>query len=237
LDKKQIEKTVNDLFADAKKRNFDESVELIITFKNLNIKNKDHRYNFSVIVPNPFLSKVRSVYFSKDKDAAVQLKGIVDKVIVEEEISKISKKDAKKLANEFDVFLAEGSVMLVVGKFLGQSLSPKGKMPQIAPLNADAVKSILKSMLSKVVLSNKKNKSSVAMQIKIGKRSQDAVKIAENTMVVYNSLIEKLPAGKQNIKSIYFKTTMSTPHKLGGEKKWLSILKIGKFLNLRNYQK
>jgi hypothetical protein len=46
-----------------------------------------------------------------------------------------------------------------------------------------------------------------------------------------------LPAGKQNIKSIYFKTTMSTPHKLGGEKKWLSILKIGKFLNLRNYQK
>jgi large subunit ribosomal protein L1 len=219
LDKKQIEKTVNDLFADAKKRNFDESVELIITFKNLNIKNKDHRYNFSVIVPNPFLSKVRSVYFSKDKDAAVQLKGIVDKVIVEEEISKISKKDAKKLANEFDVFLAEGSVMLVVGKFLGQSLSPKGKMPQIAPLNADAVKSILKSMLSKVVLSNKKNKSSVAMQIKIGKRSQDAVKIAENTMVVYNSLIEKLPAGKQNIKSIYFKTTMSTPHKLGGEKK------------------
>lgn len=237
MDKKQIEKTVNDLFADAKKRNFDESVELIITFKNLNIKNKDHRYNFSVIVPNPFLSKVRSVYFSKDKDAAVQLKGIVDKVIVEEEISKISKKDAKKLANEFDVFLAEGSVMLVVGKFLGQSLSPKGKMPQIAPLNADAVKSILKSMLSKVVLSNKKNKSSVAMQIKIGKRSQDAVKIAENTMVVYNSLIEKLPAGKQNIKSIYFKTTMSTPHKLGGEKKWLSILKIGKFLNLRNYQK
>ncbi|MCK9292792.1 MAG: hypothetical protein WCY27_02270 [archaeon] len=219
MDKKQIEKTVNDLFADAKKRNFDESVELIITFKNLNIKNKDHRYNFSVIVPNPFLSKVRSVYFSKDKDAAVQLKGIVDKVIVEEEISKISKKDAKKLANEFDVFLAEGSVMLVVGKFLGQSLSPKGKMPQIAPLNADAVKSILKSMLSKVVLSNKKNKSSVAMQIKIGKRSQDAVKIAENTMVVYNSLIEKLPAGKQNIKSIYFKTTMSTPHKLGGEKK------------------
>ena len=147
------------------------------------------------------------------------MKGIVDKVIVEEEISKISKKDAKKLANEFDVFLAEGSVMLVVGKFLGQSLSPKGKMPQIAPLNADAVKSILKSMLSKVVLSNKKNKSSVAMQIKIGKRSQDAVKIAENTMVVYNSLIEKLPAGKQNIKSIYFKTTMSTPHKLGGEKK------------------
>jgi large subunit ribosomal protein L1 len=219
LDKKQIEKTVNDLFADAKKRNFDESVELIITFKSLNIKNKDHRYHYFVTIPNPFLSKVKSIYFSKDKNAAVQLKGIVDKVIVEEDISKISKKEAKKLANEFDVFLAEGSVMLTVGKFLGQALSPKGKMPQIAPLNADAVKNTLNAILARVVLSNKKNKSSVAMQVKIGKRSQDAIKIAENTMVVYNSLIEKLPAGKQNIKSIYFKTTMSTPQKLGGEKK------------------
>ena len=219
MDKKEIEKTLSNLFADAKKRNFDESVELIITFKNLNIKNKEHRFNYSIIIPNPFLLKQKSVYFSKDKEAVVKLKGIVDKVIVEEDISKISKKEAKKLANEFDVFLAEGSVMLTVGKFLGQSLSPKGKMPQIAPFIPETIKNTLTSMLSRVVLSNKKNKSSVALQVKIGKRNQEPIKIAENTMVVYNSLIEKLPAGKQNIKNVFFKTTMSTPQKIGGETK------------------
>jgi len=218
LDKKILERTITKLFSEAHKRNFDESVELIVTFKNLNIKNKEHRFEFVVTIPNPFITKVKSLVFVKDKNLAVNLKGIVDKVVLDEEISKLSKKDGKKLANEYDVFLAEGSAMLTVGKYLGQTLSPRGKMPLIAPPNPETIKAIISSSPSKIKVSNKKNKSSVAIQTRIGKRSQEPSKIVDNTLALYNSLIDKLPAGKQNIKDISFKTTMSKPLKVGGGK-------------------
>ncbi len=216
MDKKSLESTLQGLFSNLKKRNFDESIDLIITFKNLNIKNKDHRFEYFVNLPHPFITKIKSLAFVKNKQYLESLKGIVDKIIFDDEISKISKKDAKKLANEHDLILAEGQAMLTVGKFLGQVLSPRGKMPVVMPPNEQAVKNLIASQLSKVKISNKKNKSSVSLMIRIGKKSQSVSDIAENTLVVYNSLFEKLPNGKQNIKDVIYKTTMSAPVKVGG---------------------
>jgi len=216
MDKKVLETTLQTLFSGLKKRNFDEAVDLIITFKNMNIKNKDHRFEYFVTIPNPFITKIKTLAFVKNKHFVESLKGIVDKVIVDEEVSKIAKKDAKKLAKEFDLILAEGSAMLTVGKFLGQILSPRGKMPVVMPPNEQAVQSLIAAQLTKLKVTNKKSKSSVSLLVKIGKKSQDAKAIAENTLVVYNSLLERLPNGKQNLKDIIYKTTMSAPIKVGG---------------------
>jgi len=117
---------------------------------------------------------------------------------------------------EFDLILAEGPAMLTVGKFLGQVLSPRGKMPVIMPPNPVAVKNLIEAQYSKIKVSNKKNKSSVSILTRIGKKSQDVSHISENTLVVYNSLLERLPNGKQNFKDVIFKTTMSAPVKVGG---------------------
>lgn len=216
MDKKSIEITLQNLFNNVKKRNFDESIDLIITFKNLNVKNKDHRFEYQVTLPHPYITKVKTLVFVKNKQYIESLKGIVDKVIADEDISKITKKDAKKLANEHDLILAEGPAMLTVGKFLGQVLSPRGKMPTIMPPSEQAVKNLVESSVSKLKVTNKKSKSSVSLLTKIGKRSQTPSDIAENTLVVVNSLFEKLPNGKQNIKDVVFKTTMSAPVKVGG---------------------
>jgi len=216
LDKKLIEHTLESLYAsNVKERKFDESIELILTFKNLNIKNKDHRFDFIVNIPHPYLKKVRSFIFIKDKTLAESLKGIVDKIVFDEEIPKMKKTEVKKLTTEYDVFLAEGPVMLTVGKYLGQALSPRGKMPIIAPPNPNAIKALIDAYPSKLKVSNVKNKSSVAIQLKIGKKSQAKNDIADNVMTVYNALIEKLPAGKHNIKYMALKTTMSTIQKVG----------------------
>lgn len=216
MDKKVLETTLQTLFSGLKKRNFDEAVDLIITFKNMNIKNKDHRFEYFVTIPNPFNTKIKTLAFVKNKHFVESLKGIVDKVIVDEEVSKIAKKDAKKLAKEFDLILAEGSAMLTVGKYLGQILSPRGKMPVVMPPNEQAVQNLIAAQLTKLKITNKKSKSSVSLLVKIGKKSQDAKAIAENTLVVYNSLLEILPNGKQNLKDIIYKTTMSAPIKVGG---------------------
>jgi len=216
LDKKVIESALNKLYSNAKERKFDESIELIITFKNLNIKNKEHRVDYFVNMPHPYIQTVKSLVFVKDKHLAEGLKGIVDKVILDEEIQNISKKEIKKMSAEYDVFLAEGPVMLTIGKYLGQVLSPRGKMPIIAPPNPQAIKATIEQAASRIKVSNTKNKSSVALQLKVGRKSMIKLDVAENAMAIYNSIIEKLPAGKHNVKALFVKTTMSKPEKVGG---------------------
>ena len=214
-EKQVLEKSISDLLSSSKKRNFDEAVELIITLKDINVKSKEQRLEYAVNLPHPYLDTVKSLIFVKDKNLAQELKGVVDKVIMEDEISKISKKEAKKMAEEYRVFLAEGPVMLTVGKYLGQALSPKGKMPMIAPPNVNAIKNLITSSISQQKVSNKKSKSSVAFQVKIGKRSQGASAVSDNAVVVIKSLIEKLPNGIQNLHTIYVKSTMSKAIKVG----------------------
>jgi len=228
-EKPVLEKALTELTSVSKKRNFDEAIEMIVTLKNINVKNKDQRVEYTISVPHPYLDQVKSLVFVKDKNLAQELKGVVDKVIMDDEISKISKKDAKIMAEEYRVFLAEGPVMLTVGKHLGQVLSPRGKMPLIAPPNINAIKTLITASISQQKISNKKNKSSVALQIKIGKKSQSVSDLADNSLVVIKSLIDKLPNGFQNLNHIYLKTTMSKPIKVGDDK-W-DTLNLGDILN------
>jgi large subunit ribosomal protein L1 len=215
LDKKIIENTLEQLYKSSKERKFDESIELIVTLKNITLKNKSQRVNYSINIPKPYITKVNSLLFVKDTNLAKEVKGIVDKIVMEDEISKISKKDGKKLAREYGVFLAEGPVMLTVGKYLGQVLSPRGKMPLIAPPNPNAIKNLINNANSKLIIDNSKNKNSVSIQLRIGKRSQAVSDVSQNVLAVYNSLLDKLPAGKQNIKKVYLKTTMSNTVMVG----------------------
>lgn len=217
-EKQTVEKALNELMSISKKRNFDEAIEMVVTLKNINMKNKDQRLEYSVNLPHPYLDKVKSLVFVKDKNLIQELKDVVDMVVLDEEIAKISKKDAKKMAEEYKVFLAEGPVMLTVGKHLGQVLSPRGKMPLVAPPNVNAIKTLITTTISQQKISNKKNKSSVALQIKIGKKSQGVSNLADNSLVVIKSLIDRLPAGLQNLNHIYIKSTMSKSIKMGDDK-------------------
>jgi len=229
-EKHVIEKALNELMSISKQRNFDEAIEMIVTLKNINVKNKDQRIEYSVNLPHPYLDNVKSLVFVKDKNLALELKDVVDKVIMDDEIAKISKKDAKKMAEEYKVFLAEGPVMLTVGKHLGQVLSPRGKMPLVAPPNVNAIKTLITTTISQQKISNKKSKSSVALQIKIGKKSQGVKDLTDNFLVVIKSLIDRLPAGLQNLNHIYIKSTMSKSIKMGDDE-WIT-QKLGDLHNM-----
>jgi large subunit ribosomal protein L1 len=147
------------------------------------------------------------------------IEGKVAKIIVEDEISRLDKKEASKLAEEFDVFLAEGPVMLVVGKYLGQFLAPKGKMPRPIQPDLSALESALRSVKSGIRVTNKKGKFMPVVQALIGKEDSPDEQLAENAFTVYQAVAAKLPDNEINIKSVFLKTTMGPAVKVEAVRK------------------
>ncbi len=201
--------------ADAQKRNFRQSVDLAINFKDMDFSKPDSRIELSVKLPHSLgKGAAKAVVFVRDKGFASALSGKA-KVILENEIPALDKKAVEALLNECDVFLAEGPVMLTVGKHLGQQLAPKGKMPK--PVNADvkSFDSMLANASGSAKLGNKKGKNMPVVHSSIGNEGMPDEKIAENAFAVYSAVLAELPSGEQNIKSIYIKFTMGPAIRLG----------------------
>ncbi|MFH1752499.1 MAG: 50S ribosomal protein L1 [archaeon] len=208
MNKQVFEIALEKALKQSKKRNFDQSVELAINFKGLDFKKPVNRVEVELTLPTPVEKPVKTIVFVQDKGFASELKGSVDRIVLEDEVSKLSKKDARKLAREFTIFLAEGAVMVAVGKYLGQILSPQGKMPKPVPANIKAVQVMINSLKNISKVSNKKGKFMPVVHVLIGKQSMELAKLAVNGAAVYAAVEGKLAGGKQNIKSVFVKTTM-----------------------------
>lgn len=193
----------------SKARKFKQSVEVILNFKGIDFKKSENRIDVLVSLPySTGKASSKVCVFAKDKNFISVIQGKVAKIITEDEISRLDKKEASKLAEEFDVFLAEGPVMLAVGKYLGQILAPKGKMPRPIQPDLSALESALRSVKSGIRVTNKKGKFMPVVQALIGKEDSPDEQLAENAFTVYQTVAAKLPDNEANIKSVFLKTTM-----------------------------
>lgn len=200
-----------------KQRKFKQSVELAINFKGLDFKKAENRIDVAVSLPfSTGKSSSKICVFAKDKNFISMIKDKVAKVITEEEIPRLDKKEASRLAEEFDGFLAEGPVMLTVGKYLGQVLAPKGKMPRPIQPDVSALESALKGLKSGVRVTNKKGRFMPVVQVLIGKEDSKDEELAENALTVYQAVVAKLPESEANVKSVFVKTTMGPAIKVEG---------------------
>lgn len=199
-------KTINE---SSKQRKFSQSIEMMINFKGLNFKKPANQVDVRVELPHS-TGKVSgmSLLFVKDKSFASAMKSKVDRVIMDEEIPKLSKKDVGLIVSQFDILMAEGPVMLTVGKYLGQVLAPKGKMPSPIQPNETSVNQTLTKLSTATRVTNKKGKFMPLVQVVVGKEGMPENDIAENMVAVYISVLNSLPGKKQNIKNIYVKKTM-----------------------------
>lgn len=193
----------------SKQRKFSQSIEMMINFKGLNFKKPANQVDVRVELPHS-TGKVSgmSLLFVKDKSFASAMKSKVDRVIMDEEIPKLSKKDVGLIVSQFDILMAEGPVMLTVGKYLGQVLAPKGKMPSPIQPNETSVNQTLTKLSTATRVTNKKGKFMPLVQVVVGKEGMHENDIAENMVAVYISVLNSLPGKKQNIKNIYVKKTM-----------------------------
>ncbi|NPA86451.1 MAG: 50S ribosomal protein L1 [Candidatus Diapherotrites archaeon] len=205
--KEMFEKAIAEAIQKAKKRNFLESVDLTINFRNIDFKKPENRIEVEVVLPKGRGKPVK-IAAIVDKVLAEELKkeGLVDKIITKDELQNLDKKAVKKLAKEFDFFVAEPAVMPLVGKIMGPVLGPRKKMPKVLPPNIRAWKATIENLRKTVVLTNKKGKPLPTVHAPIGVVTMSPEDLAENAMAVIRGILGKV--NEQNIRSIYVKTTM-----------------------------
>lgn len=196
------------MFKDAKstdkERKFKQSLELIMVFKDIEVK-KGFAFNETVQLPKT--DSPASVCVMASGDMGLKAKNAkADRVIDADELNKIgaNKRESRKLINKFDFFLSDTKLMPAVGKSLGQLLGPRGKMPTPVPFNAP-----IDSFLSRFRTSIRiRVKNSLSAACKIGDESMEDSDLLANAHAVISAVEKKLPNGDKNIKKIMVKTTM-----------------------------
>ncbi len=190
----------------APKRNFVESVDLVINLKNVDLSQPKNRINESVVLPNGRGKPTKIGVFARG-DLAIKAKEAgADLLLSPEEISKLSgdKKEIRTVTRNIDFFVAEAPLMPSIGKSFGPILGPKGKMPDPVPSNADPVPLI--NRLRRTVKIRSKDRPT--FHALVGSADQGTDAIAANVEAVLNTVRSRLENGTQNIGSVYVKTTM-----------------------------
>lgn len=195
----------------SKETKFPQSVEVIITLKEVDPKKTDLNINDIVYLPHP-TSKQARICFIGSGDLAVRAKNAKANLVIDPsqlENYGGSKRDAKKLARSYDFFLADTALMPRIGKVLGQALGPKGKIPTPVPPNAQ-VEAMINRMRTAIRV---RSRGSLGIMAKVGDSKLTEPQLAENIVAIVNTISKKLPNGDKNVKTIMVKTTMGKPAK------------------------
>ena len=195
----------------AKTRNFVETVELAINLKDVDLSIPKNRITDDIILPNGRGRAVKICVIGGG-ELALKAKDVADVVITPDELQAIAddKKQAKKLANSTDYFIAEAPLMAVVGKRLGTVLGPRGKMPKpIAPgVDPTAMIDGLRRTVSV------RTKDRMTFHAPVGTVEMTAEQLADNIETILKRVELKLEKGRMNIASSYVKTTMGPSERL-----------------------
>jgi len=206
----EVIKKVLEYALETKKRNFVETVELQIMLKNYD-PSKDKRFSGTVKLPNvprPRM-KICLIGDAKHMDEA-NANNVPCKSV--EELKKLNKdkKLVKKLAGEFDAFLASSTLIKQIPRILGPGLNKAGKFPQ--PLSHDesmndkvsTLKSTIKFQMMKVL----------TLGCAIGHVEMTEAELVTNAVMAVNFLVSLLKKNWQNIKSLTLKSSMGKPQLL-----------------------
>ena len=205
----QLAEVVTKAKEETKKTKFKQSLELIINFKDIDVKKG---FAINEVVQLPRTNSPATVCVIATGEMSQKAKAAnADSVIGNEELAKFeaNKRESRKFINKYDFFLADTKIMPTVGKALGQLLGPRGKMPTPVPFDAP-----IDAFLARFRTSIKvRTRASLSISCKIGDESMEDADLATNAFTVLNTIEKKLPNGEKNIKKVMIKTTMGKPVK------------------------
>ncbi len=208
MDEKSITKAITELRTIIKKRKFSQTIDLIVAFKDIDMT-KAPKLEQYVNLPSGLGKdmKICALVGNESEDGAKS----ADRVILSSNFDKFKeKRDIKKLAREFDYFVAQADMMPKVAQIFGRYFGPINRMPSpkagcvipprsnIAPL-IGRLRNTIRLVANKIPM----------FQVPVGIETQTDAELVKNIVTVMNSVENVLPNGKNNIGKIYIKSTMS----------------------------
>ena len=190
---------------DYKKRNFDQSIDLTIVLKDIDVK-KGFSFNEVVHLPNKLSRQATICVVTSGEMGTRARRAEADRIIEVEELDRIgtNKKEAKKLAKSYDFLVSDTSLLSTVGRSLGQFIGPKGNMPTPIPYGAP-IESILTRLRSSVRV---RVRNQLNVSTKIGDEKMDDKQLIQNASAILSIVEKKLPQGDKNIRNTFVKFTM-----------------------------
>lgn len=205
----KLAEMIKDAKAGSKQRKFKQSLEMVIVFKDIDVKKG---FALNEVVQLPKTSSPATVCIMATGDMGQKAKEAkADAVVGSEELDRFAsnKRASRKFIDKYDFFLADTQIMPAVGKVLGQLLGPRGKMPTPVPFNA-SIESFLQRFRSSIKV---RSRASLAVSCKIGDESMENTDLSINAYAVLSAVEKKLPNGEKNLKRVIIKTTMGKPIK------------------------
>ena len=186
-------------------RNFQETVDLAVNLRDLDLDDPSNRVDESIVLPSGTGQETQIVVFAEG-ETALQAEDVADEVLSGDDLEDLGDDDddAKDLADDTDFFVAEASLMQDIGRYLGTVLGPRGKMPTPLQPDDDVVETINR-MKNTVQLRSGDRRT---FHTRVGADDMDAEEIADNIDVIIRRLEADLEKGPLNLDTIYVKTTM-----------------------------
>lgn len=212
LQRDSLLNSVEEMKKNSPKRKFKQSVEVVMRLKEIDLKKQERRITESIQLPNP-VGKAIKVCFIAAGDLAVRAKSAgADLILSREDLDRLGreKKEARKIAREYDHFVSEAPLMPLVGKTLGAILGPRGKMPIPVPPSA-VVEDVLARQRGMIRI---RVRDQPVVQCRVGTEDMPSEKIVQNVEAVVNAIEGKLERGMGNIGTVLIKTTMGPPVKI-----------------------
>ena len=212
LDNKTLLEAVKAAKSKSGQKKFNQTVDLILDIQEIDMKAPEGKIQEAVELPRD-TGKPNKICVIAQGEFTVKAKNAkADMVIERADLDAMSgkKKELRKLASEYDVFIAQAPLMSLVGKVLGPVLGPRGKMPIPVPPNADIEPLLAKHRKTVMV----RMRSQPIIQVSVGTEQMKDEELVDNMQAVLRVLDGKLKRGLKNVKYVFIKTSMGEPVKI-----------------------
>jgi len=212
LNMKNLIAAVKEVKSSSKERKFSQSIDLAINLQNIDMKKPEGRIQERIELPHSVGKEVKICVIAtggmalKAKKAGASF--VLERAALEALVG--DKKKQKDVAKNYDLFIAEAPLMPLVGRSLGASLGPRGKMPTPVPPNVNIKEQIERH--KKIVFVRMRGQP--VIQCRVGNESMEDKEIAENVQAIVRRIEGKLKRGIKNFKSVYLKTSMGSAVKV-----------------------
>jgi large subunit ribosomal protein L1 len=185
---------------------FEQSFDLAVNFrkKELDVSKPENRFNQELVLPNTLYPLPKICAIGDGEFAEKALAAGAEYVVSKDDIPKVGeeKKDRKNLAKSYDFFIAAVDAMPLIGRYLGQALGSRGKMPRPFPPQADL--NAIVNQYHRTVRIRMRN--TPTFHVKVGHEKMSDREIADNITAVLNFIESK--GFTARISHIMVKTTM-----------------------------